>query len=509
METSERSWVAKAAGLRLGVYKGTSSQGGLGVCKGSQSPIERHFSTNDAVRTARNGLLVESTSPTAITHRFLHDALRRQTGVIDPRTGTSTTHYAASSEIDYTEDAAGYRTTYAYDAASRQIAITDPNTNTVERHYSPRGEMLSEWNATYPVRHEFDGYGQEIGLYTLRATNVTIASHADLLAHQAIMDKTTWLHHPATGLMTNKVHADGHGPTYTYTTDGKLHTRTWARGIVTTYGHATGTRELLTTDYSDDTPSVTNIFEQTTGLLKSTTDASGTRSYTHNDKLQILSEIHSGLLTNTLTRTYDTNGRPTGYTGDFAQTIVYDYDDLGRYKTVDSVSTNGTNTVVYGYLADSDLLHSTIHLGPTNDTAHIRHYEPTRDLVSLIENLHGTNTISSFDYTNDPGGRRTRRLDQSPTGTISTNTFGYNLRSELISAIMGSDTSSYAYDPIGNRTSATQFDGTHNYDANQLNQYTNITTIGTGSQTPTHDVDGNLLDVNSFAATWNGENRLT
>ena len=80
--------------------------------------------------------------------------------MIDPRTGTSTVHYGASGEIDYTEGAAGYRTTYAYDAASRQIAITDPNTNTVERHYSPRGELLSEWNATYPVRHEFDGYGQ-------------------------------------------------------------------------------------------------------------------------------------------------------------------------------------------------------------------------------------------------------------------------------------------------------------------------------------------------------------
>ena len=40
----------------------------------------------------------------------------------------------------------------------------------------------------------------------------------------------------ATGLVTNKVYADGKGPKYTYTPDGKLATRTWARGTVTTYG---------------------------------------------------------------------------------------------------------------------------------------------------------------------------------------------------------------------------------------------------------------------------------
>ena len=92
------------------------------------------------------------------------------------------------------------------------------------------------------------------------------------------MDKTTWLHDAATGLMTNKVHADGHGPTYTK--DGKLHTRTWARGIVTTYGYAPGTRELLTTDYSDDTPSVTNTLHRTWDSKGRTTGYRTTR-YDH------------------------------------------------------------------------------------------------------------------------------------------------------------------------------------------------------------------------------------
>ena len=107
--------------------------------------------------------------------------------------------------------------------------------------------------------------------------------------------------------------------------------------------------------------------------------------------------------------------------------------------------------------------------------------------------------------------------------------FGYNDRSELIesSAYAGSniaDTSSplppeyrsYAYDPIGNRTTATDWDKTAetsqiiDYAANELNQYDQITT-GTETDLPEYDADGNLLriSVDDPLMTYNGENRLT
>jgi len=67
---------------------------------------------------------------------------------------------------------------------------------------------------------------------------------ARLLAADA--DKTgstTWNYDAATGLLTSKVYADGHGPSYTYTADGRIATRTWARkdalnnDLVTTYSY--------------------------------------------------------------------------------------------------------------------------------------------------------------------------------------------------------------------------------------------------------------------------------
>ena len=41
----------------------------------------------------------------------------------------------------------------------------------------------------------------------------------------------------STGLVTQKLYADGRGSCYTYTDDGKLATRTWARGVTTSYNY--------------------------------------------------------------------------------------------------------------------------------------------------------------------------------------------------------------------------------------------------------------------------------
>ena len=64
----------------------------------------------------------------------------------------------------------------------------------------------------------------------------------------------------------------------------------------------------------------------------------------------------------------------------------------------------------------------------------------------------------------------------------------------------------YAYDPIGNRLSATNNAKILTYLANSLNQYINIHDGITN--TPTYDLDGNLTNDGVFAYSWDGENRL-
>ena len=77
--------------------------------------------------------------------------------------------------------------------------------------------VVPTWGATYPVAYAYDAYGRMTAMNTFRDEAMQNG------------DTTTWLYHEPTGLLTNKVYADGKGPSYTYTSDGKLATRTWAR----------------------------------------------------------------------------------------------------------------------------------------------------------------------------------------------------------------------------------------------------------------------------------------
>ena len=154
----------------------------------------------------------------------------------------------------------------------------------------------------------------------------------------------------------------------------------------------------------------------------------------------------------------------------------------------------------YSYVPDSDLV-----AGYTNDVGLSveRTYEPNRNLISTIQNDFSGSLVSQFDYENDAIGRRTLRVDTLST----TNVFGYNLRSELTEATMGTNIYSYAYDAIGNRKTADHGLQTTTYLVNELNQYTNILE-GAASSAPEYDADGNMISCGAWTFGWDAENRL-
>ena len=131
-----------------------------------------------------------------------------------------------------------------------------------------------------------------------------------------------------------------------------------------------------------------------------------------------------------------------------------------------------------------------VHGNPVATTAY--EYEPHRDHKTVVSNHYnssdyGYNHISSYEYTYDPIGRHGSAIGPD----VVTNAFGYNRCNEVSYALMGSNLSTYAYDNIGNRRTATQFDGAHPYTANSLNQYPEIVTDGAITNTPQHGLDGN------------------
>ncbi|MDD2230904.1 MAG: hypothetical protein PHY48_16065 [Candidatus Cloacimonetes bacterium] len=333
------------------------------------------------------------------------------------------------------------------------------------------------------------------------------------------IDITKWVYDSVTGLLTDKVYADGQGPSYAYTSEGKLSRRTWARGIITDYAYDF-VGALTNVVYNDETPDFAYTYNRLGQQLSATSSVSTNLFVYSPVTLELDYELQNGTK---IDRSTDGLGRNTGYAlynpvdpVNPVQEITYGFDSYGRFFFVNSGSSVVTNEFDYSYLPGSDLLAgytaSTPSTGSTILTAS-RSYELNRNLITAITNSVGSvpSVVSSFDYTNDTLGRRTARSDYYINrGSTETNTFGYNTFSEVTNAHMGTNTYSYAYDPIGNRDQCTIDNGqliiTNVYTANGLNQYTNIT--GGIATVPDHDLDGNLLSFNGWQYVWNGENRL-
>ncbi|MCC5845950.1 MAG: RHS repeat-associated core domain-containing protein [Verrucomicrobia bacterium] len=219
----------------------------------------------------------------------------------------------------------------------------------------------------------------------------------------------------------------------------------------------------------------------------------------------------------TLTRDYDPQGRPTGFTLGNAYTVEYDYTDQGRFH---SVAYNNNQqplpqnpiTAIYSYTANSHMIFG-YTLGDLTRSVTL---ENNRNLIDTVSNTWDTTLISRFDYTNDKAGRRTARGDSGAAFTSTqNNTFGYNDRNEVTTATMRNGESTYNFDQIGNRVLADvptplfSPGGVFDYTTNALNQYTSIASTPSTPSTLTHDDDGNLTnDGKGLTLKWNGENRM-
>ncbi len=453
-------------------------------------------STLDAIQTAVNGLVLTNATATGVVATYAYDALGRP---VEARTDSDggarsvrqTTQYNALGQVAWTEDGANHRTAFAYDAAGRQSAVTNALGQVTTTLYDALGNVTNVTGATYPVSYGYDAWNRMVWMKTYRDEN-------------GAGDLTQWQYDLATGLVTNKVYADGKGTTYTYTPDGKLARRTWARGIATDYGYTTS-GELEAVDYSDATPDVTYTHDRLGRVVEAMTAGVCTNTYSYDvATLARSGETRRSIFgpTETLVRQQDVIGRPAGLTLGNDYAVGYGYDTVGRFGTV--ASTNTANAVTgqwtYERVPGSDLV-----AGWTAAAGNFwrRSYENNRDLIAETHSGYGATVLDSYAYTNDALGRRTARVDAG----VTTNAFGYNLRSEVISAMMGSDQFGYGYDPIGNRLTATNNTAVTTYFANELNQYTNI--VNGASAEPTYDDDGNMLAFgNGWTATWDGENRL-
>jgi RHS repeat-associated protein len=466
-----------------------------------------------------NGLLTSKRTASDLTYNYAYDALERLIGLTDPRTGQSTTAYYTSGagkigQVYTQTDAANNTTTYDYDSTTGRLAwVQNALSKKTYYVYNALGKAVKTWgDSGYPIEMVYDNFGQGTQLKTYRAgTGWTAATWP---TSPGTADITSWAYDEASGKITSKTFADSNSVAYSYRTDSKLSTRTWARTsggnpLVTTFSYSTNTKQLVGIDYSDSTQDITFTYNRL-GQQKQITDSVGTRTFAYNSALQPATEtIIGGLYSKTISRDYATTGMLGRYTGLHIGTeydVDYGYDTYGRFATV----TNGSDVYTYSYLANSNLVSSITY--PNTITVN-NVYEANRNLVDYVENKYGATVISKYDYTNDAIGRRTAMAKSGTAFSASdTITYGYNDRSELTSADATTDANynfTFAFDNIGNRSSYTTYEtgssATSAYTLNNLNQYTAITNP---TQAPTYDADGDMLSDGTWSFTWNAENRL-
>ena len=474
--------------------------------------------TNVARARSRYGIALEEVSLSAVTNATVYDALGRVCATIDGRGNATRTEYDANGRRAATVDPAGARTTYAYNDFGELVAVTNALGHATVYAYDLRGRKTYEGGATYPVRYAYDLFGNKTSMTTYRDESSAQAADGRARTPAAPQgDTTTWLYDEASGMMTNKVYADGKGPAYDYDANGRLAKRTWARGIDTFYAYD-GWGSLTNTTYSDTTPTITLAYDAM-GRQVEARDAAGTTTFAYDAFGSLTNETvrNDGALAvveSVIERFTDAFGRDAGYALNGVRQSTLGYDPAtGRLRSMAvpaDQSNNPNNRPVeqftWNYLPGSDLKQSLTY--PNGLTASWT-YGNRGELLEVNNALPG-GTVSKYAYSYDAAGRRIICAHSgSAFDTPDTYDYRYNARSELTNATASVDAAyryAYQFDDIGNRELSSERGTNSVYEANNLNQYTSVNDF-----VLQFDDDGNQTLVKTSTGIWqvtyNGENR--
>ena len=457
------------------------------------------YATNKPQTISRYSVELQTVSVSAVTNSVAYDALGRQISTTDGRGNTSRIEYNALGQRVASIDALCNRTTYKYDQFGNLTSVINPLGNATVYEYDIWGRKTYEGGATYPVRYTYDVFGNKTTMMTYRDEKGEPGT-----GNRERGDVTTWHYDEASGVMTNKVYADGKGPTYSYTPDGKLSQRIWARGIATEYSYDNW-NNLTNTAYSDGTPTIALSYDAL-GRQTEAHDAAGVTTFLYDSFGSLTNETVIGVAgTNTIIRHWDEFGRSAGYTLNNVRQSTLAYDSAtGRLASMLAMGSDTPFT--WNYLDGSDLKSSLSY--PNGLTASWQ-YDANGQLLQ-VRNATPTNVISQYDYIYDAAGRR---ISCAKSGSAFTQddtvAYGYNNRSELTNAVAAVDSNyryAYDFDDIGNRAASSQRGTDSVYTANQLNQYTAVDDF-----TPQFDADGNQTLIKTATGIWsvvyNGENR--
>jgi len=466
------------------------------------------------VRTYVNGRLSTETRRdnaqavvTSLTYGY--DAHGRVETVTDSLGHVTTYSYYTDDQIhtvltpdpDTSRTGSGYdaqTTTFHYDAAGRVDLVTQPDGAETHTSYWPIGKVKRTWGGrSYPQAFTYDAQGRMKTLTTWQDyTGQTGAA------------VTTWNYDPQRGWLNNKRYSDDKGPGYEYWPSGRLKTRTWQRGVVTTYGYDNA-GEVSSITYSDSTtPAVSQTYDRL-GRPETTTDAAGllTRSYDP-VSLNLAGETYSGsglLSGRSLTRGYDSHNRPQSLSADTGYAVGYGYDSAGRLDTI----SQGFHAAKYAFKTGVGTVETATV--KRSGVERVKHTRTTDNLgrVAQVKSSSGGSVVVQRDYTYNDANQRTQIALEDTREWA----FGYDAIGQVTSALKRlADHSTplpgysfgYTFDDIGNRTQTVTNARTTTWSPDLLNRYTSRQVSGAVDVRGEAHADATVT-VNTQATTRTGK----
>jgi YD repeat-containing protein len=297
------------------------------------------YSSGVLISTARYDSLGKQIGRTT----YSYDPHGRQSAVTDARNGaTSYTYNNADLVATVTTPNPGgigspQTTTTFYNTMLQASSVLQPDGTSVAMTYLPTGELgATSGSRTYPVAYSYD--------YAGRMKTMTNWSNFAAGTGGRV---TTWNYDPNRGFLIGKLDASTNGPTYTYTLAGRLASRTWARGVTTTYSNNPA-GDLAAVKYTDTTQGLTNSYDRM-GRKTSVSHGPTTISLAYDWANDLLSESYLGGALNglTVTNQFDPDLRRVNMAllngGAELSQAIYAYDNASRLASV----SDGVNSAAY------------------------------------------------------------------------------------------------------------------------------------------------------------------
>jgi YD repeat-containing protein len=388
-------------------------------------------------------------SPEAATTLWSYDAAGNVTLSLDPMLHQTAYTYNSMDQLLTVTDPLGRVTTHTYDLAGDETQLTRPDGGVISKTYDIMGRLLTSTDPQNQMSViTYDAMGRPLTLQDARG-------------------KTHTHEYDLAGRQTKLIYPDGSYEQWTYDAVGRRATsRTRAGQVMTSSYNARG----FETDrlWSDNTPDMQLQYEAN-GRLQFVwqTDTANSRNtslyYEYDaadqmvrDQVSLQEPAMSGYTANVFS-SYDADGNRASLLSPAGE-VTYTYTQRNQLKEVIHF-----NEVLATYAYNPDGTRATKSL--LNGTATAYSYDLAGQPTAVNHTGPGATPLKRRDYLYNNMGNRTAMRHDSALWDV----YGYDAVDQITSAKYGAtssagaspaSTTTYQYDPVGNRQQMIQSGGT-------------------------------------------------